>query len=341
MKNLNELEKAQFCEQIAMMLEGGIPLVDGFDFLASEESDDDYKNILNEIKTSLSENNTLSSSLNKTNLFDLYMIGMIEVGETSGYLDKVMEQLAIYYHRNNDTREKIKSAVTYPFILICMMLVVIVVLIVKVLPLFESVLNNIGISLSNFSLALMKIGQVLAIVSVILIIIVVLLIVYSFIAIKQKRYSMISLLDKFKFTSSISYNLALAQFSYCLSLLVNSGYNQEEALKMCIDLCENNKLKPKIESLLDDSRNMSLEKAITKNPIFEKNYNRLLVVGAKSGHFEEAITSVANSYEKEVDYSINNFLNTIEPILVSVMSLIVGVILLAVMLPLTSIMSSL
>lgn len=158
---------------------------------------------------------------------------------------------------------------------------------------------------------------------------------------KQKRYSMINLLEKFKLTKKVSYNLALAQFAYCLSLLINSGYNDEDSLKLCIELCENSTLKPKIEKLLEDSKNSSIEETIVKNPIFDKNYNRLLVVGAKSGHIEEAITSIANSYEKEVDYSINAFLNTIEPILVTIMSIIVGIILLAVMLPLTSIMSNL
>lgn len=341
MKTLNELEKAQLCEQISMMLSGGISLSDGFDSLAKEEEDVELKEKLNTIKTNLENNVSLSSSLQSSELFDPYMVGMVEVGETSGYLDKVFSELAIYYHRNNETREKIKSALTYPFILICMMLVVIIVLLIKVLPLFRNVLNNIGVSLSSFSMGLMKLGQILAIVAVVVLVIVTLLIIYCFISIKQKRYSMISLLEKFKVTNKISYNLALAQFAYCLSLLVNSGYNHDDSLSLCAKLCENSKLKPKIEKLLDDSSNKSIEESILENPIFDKNYNRLLMVGAKSGHFEEAITSIAKSYEKEVDYSINAFLNTIEPILVTVMSIIVAVILLAVMLPLTSIMSSL
>lgn len=341
MTSLNELEKAQLCEQISMMLKGGISLSDGFDSLASEEENIEYKNKLTEIKDNLNNNISLSSSLEKSNLFDPYMIGMIRVGETSGYLDKVFSELAIYYHRNNETREKIKSALTYPFILICMMLVVIIVLVLKVLPLFESVLNNIGISLSSLSISLMKLGQVLAIVAVIVLVISVFVLLYCFIVIKQKRYSMINLLEKFRLTKKISYNLALAQFAYCLSLLINSGYSDEDSLRMCIELCENDSLKPKIEKLLNDSKDSSIEETITKNPIFDKNYNRLLVVGAKSGHIEEAITSIADNYEKEVDYSINAFLNTIEPILVTIMSIIVGIILLAVMLPLTSIMSSL
>lgn len=341
MKKISELEKAQCAEQIAMMLDGGISLADGFDMLASQVDDAEYKDALLKISNDLNENISLSKSLEDSGLFDPYMVHMVEVGETSGYLDKVMSQLAIYYHRNNETRQKIKDAVTYPFILILMMLVVIIALITKILPLFNRVLQNLGVSLSSTSLLLMNVGKWCAYVVLVLLILVVLCLIYCFITTRQKTYSMIHLLEQFVVTKKISYSLALAQFAYCLSLLIGSGFNQSDAFKMCVEMCENKELKPKIEKIANEVDTTSLQELLLKYPVFANSYNRLLVIGIKSGHFDEAIKQVASSYEKEVDYSIENFLNMIEPILVTVMSIIVGVILLAVMLPLTSIMSSL
>lgn len=341
MKPLNEFEKSQLCEQVAMMLESAIPLADGFDLLAAQEKDSDYKKSLEEIRDDLTANLTLSQSLKKSNLFDPYMIGMVEVGETSGYLDKVMNQLAVYYTRNHETREKIKNALTYPFILICMMLVVIMLLLFKILPLFEQVLSNMGIGLSNLSITLMTFGRILTVFAMIVLIIAIAILIYCFVSTKTKKYSMINLLDKFIVTRKISYNLALAQFAYCLSLFVNSGYNLNDALKMCQGLCENKTLSPKIDKLANDSETKSFEQALLENPIFSNTYNRLLIIGIKSGHIETAIAKVASAYESEVDISIENFLDMVEPVLVCVMSIIVAIILLAVMLPLTSIMSAL
>lgn len=341
MQALNELQKAQFCEQLSLILNNGIPLGDGFELMASQEEDKDYKEKLMEISKSLSLHSSLSECLKRSDLFDPYMIGMVEVGEKSGYLDKVSDQLAIYYHRNHDTREKIKNALTYPFILICMMLVVIALLIFKILPLFENVLNNIGVQLSGIAIVFMSFGKVLAIAASIVLLILIAILIYCYISTKKKRYSMIDLLDKFIITRKISYNLALAQFAYCLSLFVNSGYNINEALKMCESLCENQKLKPVIEKLAEDAESMPFGEALLKNPVFSGTYNRLLVIGLQSGSLDKAINTVAESYDKEVDNSISSFMNSIEPILVAVLSFIVAVILLAVMLPLTSIMSSL
>ncbi len=342
MRKISELEKAQFCEQMGMVLDGGISASDGLDAILSQVDDGEYKKVLEDIHEETMNGVALSKAMEDTGLYDSYMINMIKVGEDSGYLDRVFHELGLYYHRMEDTKEKVKNALTYPSILITMMLVVIVVMLVKVLPMFQNVLSNMGIGLGGTSLTLFEIGRNFAIISLVVLLVIFLICVYIFVTIKVSGKSFTVVLQKFPFTKNLAYKLSVVQFSYALSLLLNSGYHQEDALMMCSDMCEDPGLKEKIDRIVERlNQGDSINDCLLESHIFKEVYNRLLVIGLKSGHFEETMNQVAKAYEKEIDYNINALLDRIEPALVILLTLIVGVILLSIMLPLTGIMASL
>ena len=107
-------------------------------------------------------------------------------------------------------------------------------------------------------------------------------------------------------------------------------------------MCEDDALKKQIENIVVRLKNNdSLQECILQSHIFKEIYNRLLVIGLKSGHFEETMNQVAKAYEEDIDYRINQMLDMIEPSLIALLSLIVGMILLSVMLPLIGIMANL
>ena len=330
MKGLNELEKAQFLDQLGMILDGGIAIEDGLDALVSQVSDAEYANALTRAKEELNQGAKLSKALEKIGYYDDYMIHMIEIGEESGYLDKVIHELAHYYYRMNDTKQKIKDALTYPSILVVMMLVVVIILVNNILPLFKNVLGNMGIQIATSTLVLLDIGKNLAILALIVLAILVVVVFY------------VLLLEKFFVTKKIAYELSVTQFSYALSLLLNSGIPQENALDMCKDLCTNPTLKNKLQALIQDLQSgKSMSDCLIESKIFKEVYNRLLVIGIKSGHFEKTMNEVAQSYEKDIDAGIARILDVVEPTLVILLSVIVGIILVSVMLPLASIMVNL
>ena len=342
MKKINEFEKAQFCEQMSLVLDGGISVADGLEAMLGQIEDAEYKKALTHVKEDMESGKTFSEALKETNLYDSYFIHMVEVGENSGYLDKVFKEMSLYYRRMDDTFHKVKDALTYPSILVTMMLVVIIVLLWKILPIFRSVLNNMGIQLSSVSSTLFDIGRNFAIISLVVLVVLFAIVMFIFMNLKVSGKSFTTVLEKFPFTNKLSYNLAVVQFAYALSLLMDSGYAQEKALEMCIEMCENKQLKDKITTILTRlNTGDTLKDCLLESHIFKETYNRLLVIGLQSGHFETTLARIAQAYEEEIDYSINKILDTIEPSLVALLSLIVGVILLSVMLPLTGIMASL
>ena len=199
-----------------------------------------------------------------------------------------------------------------------------------------------GLQMSGTSLFLFETGKCFALISLLILVIAFAMCLYIYISIRVSHTSFAQVLQKFIFTKSLAYDLSVVQFAYGLSLLLNSGYRQEEALDMCSSMCEDIRVKEKIDAVSSGlKQGLSMKECLVEEQIFKETYNRILIIGLKSGHFESAMQQIAVAYEKDIDYSIQKLLNIIEPTLVILLSCIAGMILLAVMLPLSGIMAGL
>ena len=332
MKKIMYDELALLCEQLAMILDSGMALNDSIRMIAKEVYNKDYASILNKMADDIDAQMSFGDALKEAKVFDDYMIKMVEVGETSGYLDTVMHQLSLYYKRLSDTNDKLRDALTYPSILVIMMLGVIGLLVIKVLPMFETVLNNMGVELGGLAYNLMHFGNLLARYGFIIVLIIILFVLYLLFVKK----------DKLILGKRLKYELDVAKFAFVMSLYLNSGYDINDALNNIKGLISNNSLKVKVDKFIENINNgMNVGEALSEVKIFKSIYNRILVIGFSSGKADEAMSRIAKAYEDEVDNSITRMLDIIEPSLVGVLAIIVGMILLSVMLPLMSIMSSL
>ena len=125
-------EKYMFCNQMAMILESGFSLNQGVTMVYEEMDDKNIKGVLQEVAKYLDEQVSFSEAIDLTKAFDDYMVNLVKVGETSGNLDDVMQSLSEYYARIDDITNKLKQALTYPIILIIMMVVVVGIIVFKV-----------------------------------------------------------------------------------------------------------------------------------------------------------------------------------------------------------------
>ncbi len=141
---LTNNEITYFCGQMAMILKAGISSMEGVSMLAEDADSEEGRAILKGICSVLEEGGSLHLALERAQVFPKYLLDMTEIGEQSGRLDEVMEALAAYYEREEAISKSIKNAVTYPLIMIGMMVAVILVLIIKVMPIFEQGYSQIG-----------------------------------------------------------------------------------------------------------------------------------------------------------------------------------------------------
>ena len=129
-------ELSGFCSQMAMILHSGISPLEGITIMLEDSTSEQEKEILQKILDTLMETADFSLSLKETGLFPSYLVHMVQIGEETGTLDEVMSALGEHYEREDSIAKSIRNAVTYPMIMIGMMLMVILVLLVKVMPIF-------------------------------------------------------------------------------------------------------------------------------------------------------------------------------------------------------------
>lgn len=341
---LNNREIAAFCEQMAMILHSGITPKDGLSLMLTDATDQNTQEVLKTIISFTLSGDSFSSSIKQAGYFPEYVVNMIAIGEDTGKLDEVMQSLSDYYNHEELVNDNIRSAITYPLIMVCMMVFIILVLITKVLPLFNQVFIQLGTEMTGLSASLLMIGQSIQTYSLILIAILVLIftfVIYLSRAVSGKKLAR-KIRENFGPTKSFFRNIAYGRFATGMALTLSSGMDLYKALHMIRDLVEHEGVEAQIdacEELIIKEGN-TLSEALTKAGILGNLYGRMVAIGDKSGNTYEILGKIGHLYEEETDKKLQSFVSIIEPTLVIALSLIVGLILLSVILPLLGVMSS-
>lgn len=342
-KSLTSAEIASFCRQTALIIQAGITPAEGMNILIHDTISKEGKELLQEIEASCRKGNRFHQALSETGLFPNYVVTLTALGEESGNLDSVLVSLAQYYEREEAVSESVKSAISYPLIMIGMMLLIIVVLVVKVLPIFKQVFIQLGTEMSPMGSSLLSIGNVLSRYSIVITIALFLLIGLAITFYKSaKGHTFIKkFLTRFALTRSFYDKVAAGRFASGMYLTFTSGMDTYQSLDMISEIVENDSMKSKISICKNEIiQHSSLPEALAKAEIFSNLYSRMVAVGFRSGSIDIVMKQISEIYERETDRQINKIISIIEPTLVIILSLIVGSILLSVLLPLMGIMSS-
>lgn len=342
MQRLNSEEVYTITSSLAVLLQAGIPLQEGFGILR-EEGNGKYKEVLEKLHHAMEEGSSLYEAMKDVQAFPQYAVDMTQVGETTGSLDQVMEALSKYYEREMNMKEQLKTAVMYPFMLLIMMFFVVAVLVFKVLPIFQDVLRSLGGGLSDFSLTFMEIGKILAQVGFVALLL--FFIVVLFIWLRQRKQAnndgMNYIISHLFITKKLFHGLSLAQITYVFSLFISSGVDISQAFRYL----EQMHLHPQLAKAIKDGKQAIEEgsnfaQAMRNAKLYVGMEASMLEVGYRSGKQDQVMRQLADRYEQRVEQSIIAFLNIIEPSIVAILSILVGMVLLSVMLPLMGIMSS-
>ena len=340
---LTNYEISSFCRQMALLIKAGISPAEGIEILIQDTSDNTAKRLLEQIIHVLHSGEKFHVALEMSGSFPDYMVHMVTIGEESGTLDTVLNSLADYYEREESITTSIRSAVSYPMIMVFMMLVVVLVLIIKVLPIFQQVFSQLGTNMSGFSQSLLDFGNLLNRYSFLMVILLVILafLVIFFSSTEQGKTSFKAILNRFAATKKLMQELESARFASGMVLTLSSGMDTYEGLSLVEKLVETKEMKNKVEDcrkrLIDGD---SFPEALEKSSIFSSFYSQMVSVGFKSGSMDSAMQQIADRFEKETERKIYNFISILEPTLVIVLSIIVGMILLSVILPLMGIMTT-
>ncbi len=337
------METAAFCGQLSMILKSGISSYEGIEIMLEDCETAEDRAILESVSAKLQETMSLAEALRSTGIMPDYMIRMVELGEETGKLDEVMTHLASHYEREDSITRSIRSSLTYPIVMVSMMLVIIIVMLVKVMPIFESVFRQLGGEMSGAGKALVAAGSALGRYSAVIVILLAILAAFAVWAGRSAkgRKTAVDLFMKFRFAREFNRLTSLSRLSSGLALALGSGSSPERALELATELVSDACVSKKLEACKDAVLNgEDLTDALREEGLLTGLDARLAQVGRKTGSLDQSMAKIADHSRKELDEKLESMLAVLEPAIVVILSIIVGVILLSAIIPLTAIMSA-
>ena len=343
-KCLTNTYMSMLCLELSMLLSAGVPAESGVAMMLDDEKDSDSRIVLQKLSDNLAGAVPLSGAMKETGYFPPYMVNMIAVGEKTGRISDTLKALSGHYERQERLAVSIKNATLYPAVLLGMMIVVVLILIVQVLPIFNDVFGRMGAQMSPFAMQLMQFGAWFRAASVVIAIIACFIFAAAFFIwmLPSVRKGILQSLKDRWGGSGLFGRVASSQFVSSMALAMSSGLNIEDSVSMSAALNSDSKvLNIKYEkclSLLESGSHLA--EALRDAGILSARDSRMLSLGDHSGMGDSAMAEIARRNDRMIQDEIAAIISKIEPSLVILTSLIVGVILLSVMLPLIGIMTA-
>lgn len=334
-----------FTRQLSTMLNAGLPLAQSLATVQEQTNSTALKNIAGDIVASINGGASLSSAIKKyPDVFNNVYVALVEAGETSGTLDEALQRLANQLEHDSDMLGKIKGAMMYPAIVLVVIIGVVIFMLVSLVPQVKSLYDDMGKTLPLQTLILQGIADFIIKYWWLMLLVLAGLIV--FINRWKKTDGGRKAIDTIKLNvplfAPLLRKLYMARFSRTMETLIKSGVSMLESLKISADAVNNVVVKEEILGATGKVKNgKSLSESLSNQDYILPFVPQMIKIGETSGGIDAMLAKVADYYDKEVDNAINNISTLIEPILMVVMAGMIGFIVLAVLLPIYTLSTSL
>ena len=329
---------AVFTRQFSTLLKSGIQLADALKALVEQCVDRNMEQVLRAIKEEITAGNNLAEAMAKHPRYfnDLY-VNMVRAGEASGHLDVVLVRVADYLQKQASLKGKIVSAITYPIIMVVVGLAVVIFLMTFVVPKITRILTDRGQPLPWMTEVLMVISDLTKNYWFLILIAlgVGLIGLKAALATEGGRLKWDSMLLRIPIFGSLFAKQAISRFALTFSTLLKSGLPALDSLKI-VSLVVNN---ARLTTVINDIHTRIIEGAdiatpIRRSKVFPPMVGYMVSVGEQSGQLEDILDRIAESYEEELDLTIQRLTAMIEPVIIVLLAVVVGFIIAAVLLPL-------
>jgi MSHA biogenesis protein MshG len=331
------IDLIQFSRQMYSMLRAGVPIFSAISGLATTSSNRNLKATLEEVMLSLESGRPLSDSLSQhPDVFSEFYVNLIRVGETSGQLMEIFQQLAYYLEREEKTRKQIKSVLRYPLFVISAILIALTIISIWVIPVFFNIFERFGAELPLQTRILMSFSTFMVenwkwLLFALLVSVTTL---KMYVDTDAGCYRWHKLKLRLPLAGKIIYKATLARFSHLFALAQQAGVPLIATLTVVARALNNVYLEERVLSMRAGvERGNSLSLTAANSDIFDPLVLQMLAVGEKSGTINELLTELASYYDREVDYDIDRLSASIEPILTLLIGILVLILALGVFLP--------
>lgn len=333
-----------FFRQLSSLIESGVPLIRALDTLQDQATSQPLKVALNGVARDLKRGESLSSAIAARNqVFPLMAARMIGSGEAGGTLDQILKRLGSYLEREQELVKQVKSAALYPAVLAFFAFCVVLFLIGYVVPRLTQAFHYEAAALPGLTQTILTVAAgmkswfwSLAVLSTALV-----LSLRFWRQTPAGRINTDRLLLALPVYGSIARQLSITRFAYNVGILVQSGLSIVEALETCETLADNRILAEAISRVRQSLyRGVSMADAFRMSGVFDPLVIQMVAVGEETGRLDESLLKVAAYYEAETEHLIRSGLSLLEPVLIIVMALVVGLIVSGTILPMLDMMTA-
>ncbi len=329
-----------FTRQFATMLDSGLPLVQALDILGTTSENKYFGKILMDVKERVEQGSTFSESLARhPEAFDDLFVNLVRAGEVGGILDTIMNRMATQIEKSMKINRRIKSAMTYPSIVIVVCIVAIGGLLWKVIPTFEDMFASMDSGLPALTQQIINMSRWAIAHGPIIFGVIFGLIVFTIVTYRVPRgkYIWHKAFLKFPVIGDVIKKTTVARFTRTMGTLLSSGVPILDALEIVARSAGNMVIEEalmEVRAKISEGRNIVEPLAQTR--IFPHMVVQMIGVGEQTGALDTMLNKIADFYEDEVDVAVENMTSMIEPLLMVFLGGSIGVVMIAMYMPVFS-----
>lgn len=337
-KSIKPADIAVFSRQMATMMKAGVPLVQAFDIVADGLDNPNLRKMVLQIRDSVASGSGFAHSLREhPKYFDNLFCNLVDAGEQSGALETMLDRIATYKEKTEALKAKIKKAMTYPIAVVVVAIIVTGILLVKVVPQFAETFSSFGGTLPAFTLFVLHLSEI-AQQYWFMFLLGMIASVFIFKEMSRRSETFAYAIDKYTLKipiiGKILYLSVMARFARTLATTFAAGVPLIDALTSVAGAAGNRIYSDAIIKVRDDvSTGIQLNTALRAKAIFPTLLIQMTAIGEESGALDAMLDKVAVYYEEAVDNMVDSLTSLLEPLIMSVLGVLVGGLMIAMYLP--------
>src|SRR4249920_2787327 len=337
-KSINSADISLFTRQMATMMRAGVPLVQSFEIVADGLDKPKLRDLVLQIRSDVSSGNTFASALRKHPVyFDDLFCNLVDAGEQSGSLETMLDRIASYKEKTESLKAKVRKAMTYPIAVLVVAVIVSGILLIKVVPQFQTVFAGFGAELPAFTMFVIHISEVVQAYWILLLLGIAATIAGFTIA-RRRSKPLRDAIDRTALKMPVVGNIieksAVARFARTLSTTFAAGVPLVDALNSVAGATGNSVFVNAVYKVRDDvSTGQQLNFSMRSTGVFPNMVVQMVAIGEESGALDTMLDKSATYYEEQVDNAVDNLTALMEPMIMSVLGVLVGGLIIAMYLP--------
>jgi type IV pilus assembly protein PilC len=319
---------AVFSRQMAALVNAGLPLLRTLTVLAEQADNKQLQSVLIVVQSDVESGSSFSAALGRhPDVFPPLMVSLVQIGETGGFLGKALDSVAENYQKQSDLQNKIKSATTYPMVVLIIAVLGVFAMITFVVPVFKNMFAGLGSALPLPTQILVTLSENMLWIAPIMVVLVIAGLVWW----SRNRYTdayrkvVDPLKLKLPIFGPLVTKMAVARFSRNLSMMLDAGVPIIQALAIVGQASNNWRIEETVREIQDSIRaGRSFATPLAKAEVFPSMVAQMVAVGEESGTLAEMLASIAEFYEDEVETATEQLSSLIEPVLIVGLGVIIG-----------------